>query len=119
MLQNILVIIEMTLRKKMDDTVKINKILNFLKHYKKGMYLYPGVLIRKFGIDINTAFFILNDLEKQRILKSSYELHHCGQVMGYVEVFNKLPETFECNICDEEVPALDNSSLIYEVIKDE
>lgn len=91
----------------------------FFRHYKNGMYIYPGVLKRKFGFDIQTSYLILEELKKQGILKSYYELHHCGKVAGYVEVFNMLPETFECDVCGEKISALENSSLIYQVVKDE
>lgn len=96
-------------------------ILNFLKNYKCGMYIYPGVIKRKFSISIEEIYSLLNELEKIGVLQSCYELvcSKCQKVMGTVRLFNELPDTFTCELCGEELPTLSNSVLIYKVVAED
>lgn len=107
-------------------TQKLNKettaaILEFFKHYKYGMWIYPGVLKRKFDLSIDMIYMILDEMEKGGILQSYYELYcsQCQKSMGTVQLFNELPDTFYCEICNAELPALENTILIYKVISHE
>ncbi len=121
MLSNTLSIIEMVLKNEVKCKNKIPKIMEFFNHYKKGDWVYPGVLKRHFSLELMSVYSILQELEKQGVLKSYYELYcsQCHKSMGIVEVFNKLPDTFMCEICGDELPALQNTILIYKVICDE
>ena len=93
-------------------------VLNFLKNYKCGMYIYPGVFKRKFNISIEEIYSLLNEMEKIGVLQSYYELvcSRCQKVMGTVRLFNELPDSFVCELCGEELPTLSNSVLIYKVV---
>ena len=120
MLLNTLALIETSINQKLHN-VDVPKLINFFKYYRKGMWLYPGVLKRKFGISISDVYELLYDLEKKNILQSYYELYcgGCQKSNGYVRLFNELPEEFECELCHLELPTLNNSVLIYKVIKDD
>lgn len=118
MLSSTLSIIEMTIQNKLNKNVDTPAILDFFKHYKKGMWIYPGVLKRRFSMDISDVYTLLSELEKQSIVQSYYELYcsQCQKSMGIVELFNELPDFFECELCHAELPAAENSILIYKVI---
>ena len=66
-------------------------------------------------------YSILSDMENEGILQSYYELYcsHCQKSMGVVRLFNELPETFMCELCNEELATLENTILIYKVVLDE
>ena len=38
---------------------------------------------------------------------------------GTVRLFNELPETFECELCHSELSSIENSFLIYMVVRDD
>lgn len=122
MLSTLLTHIETVIRQKrnLSDSI-IRDFVAFLGSYKVGMWIYPGVLKRKFGLSIVEAYEILDLLEKESIVKGYYELYcaHCQKSSGIVHVFNELPETFQCEICHEELDSLKNAVLIYQVVKDE
>lgn len=98
-----------------------NDVLEFLKYYNLNSWIYPGVLKRKFNLAIEDVYGILADMEKAGIVQSYYELYcgRCQKSMGTVRLFNELPESFICELCDEELTTLDNTMLIYKVILDE
>ena len=121
MLSNTLSIIETTIHNKLNNDVDIPSILDYLGHYRKNMWIYPGVLKRRFSLELSDVYDFLSELERQNILKSYYELYysHCQKSMGTVELFNELPEYFECELCHTQLPALENAVLIYKVIRDD
>jgi len=110
-----------TIQRKLNNTTNITALVDFFKNYKKNMWLYPGVLKRKFSLDLPEVYAFLSELENQGVLQSYYELYcsTCQKSMGTVELFNELPETFECELCHGKLPALENSILIYKVIRDD
>lgn len=121
MLLTTLLQIEQILAKQLNKETT-EAVLNFLKNYKCGMYIYPGVFKRKFNISIEEIYSLLNEMEKIGVLQSYYELvcSRCQKVMGTVRLFNELPDSFVCELCGEELPTLSNSVLIYKVVvKDE
>lgn len=121
MLSSILSTIGVTIQNKLNNDVDIPAILEFFSNYRKNMWIYPGVLKRRFELELSEVYKILSELEEQGILKSYYELYcsHCQKSMGTVEVFNELPETFVCELCHDELPAIENAVLVYKVIRDE
>lgn len=117
MLSTTLLQIESILAKQLNkDTIEA--VLDFLKNYKCGTYIYPGVLKRKFDIPIEKIYELLNEMEKVGVLQSYYELvcGNCQKIMGTVRLFNELPDKFVCEICGEELATLSNSVLIYKVV---
>lgn len=121
MLSNTLSIIETAIHNKLNNTADIPAILDFFKYYRKNMWIYPGVLKRRFSLKLPEIYELLVDLEQQNILQSYYELYcsQCQKSMGIVELFNELPEVFECELCHAQLPALENAILIYKVIRDD
>ena len=105
MLSNTLSVIETTIQHKLNNDVDITALIDFFRCYKVNMWIYPGVLKRKFSLS-------LSDI---------YELYcsNCQKSMGIVRLFNELPDSFECELCHCELPALENSFLIYKVIRDD
>lgn len=104
-----------------EGNVDVDTLLTFFKNYKKGYWVYPGVLKRKFGLPIKRIYTILDELEKAGILDSYYELYcgNCQKTAGVtIKTFNELPETFYCELCEEELSTLENSILIYKVVNE-
>ena len=103
------------------DDLKVNNLINFFKKYKVDKWIYPGVIKRNLQISIIDVYLLLDLLSKEGLLKGYYELW-CGQCQktnGIVSTFSELPDSFECENCLEKLPTLENSVLIYKVIKDE
>ncbi len=99
----------------------ISNLINLLQNYRVNMWLYPGVIKRKLGISISDVYEVLRILQEEGYLESYYELYcsHCQKSNGIViRYFSELPNTFECEICHAELPALENAVLIYKVIKE-
>lgn len=96
-------------------------ILDLLKHYKVGNWLYPGVFIRKTGLSNKEVFIVLELLRKENLLKQYYELYcpECQKTTSDVfEVFNQIPDTFECSECCHDFDGPQNSYIIYKVISE-
>lgn len=100
----------------------IESYINLLKYYKKGMWIYPGVIKRKLNIPISDVYESLGYLENQKIVCSYFELYcnNCQRSMGDVfESFNEIPDEFECEVCHGVFSGLENTILIYKVIIDD
>ncbi len=121
MLSNTLSVIETTIQYKLNNDVDITALIDFFRCYKVNMWIYPGVLKRKFSLSLSDIYAFLSALEERGILLSYYELYcsNCQKSMGIVRLFNELPDSFECELCHCELPALENSFLIYKVIRDD
>ncbi|MDO4922769.1 MAG: hypothetical protein Q4E82_01950 [Peptococcaceae bacterium] len=121
MLLNTLSIIESTIDLQFNNKVNTAAFLEFFRNYKKDMWIYPGVLKRKFLLSLTEVYEFLSALEKQGVVQSYYELYcsNCQKSMGIVRLFNELPTTFECELCHSELNTLENAYLIYKVIRDD
>lgn len=121
MLSNTLSVIETTIQHQLNKNVDSTALIDFFKKYKKNMWIYPGVLKRKFSLSIPEIYDFLSALEEQEILQSYYELYcsNCQKSMGTVRLFNELPNTFECELCHNELSSIENSFLIYLVVRDD
>ena len=62
MLSNTLSIIEMTIQRKMNKNIDSIALTNFFKNYRKNMWIYPGVLKRKFSLSIPEIYDFLSEL---------------------------------------------------------
>ncbi len=105
----------------LDETLK-KDILNFFKRYKKGSYIYAGILKRKFQLSSKEVYELLEELENEKILKSYYELYcnKCSKTNGELyETFNQIPKTFICENCEEELIGIENAVILYKVIIDD
>ena len=55
----------MTIQRKMNKNIDSIALTNFFKNYRKNMWIYPGVLKRKFSLSIPEIYDFLSELEKQ------------------------------------------------------
>lgn len=117
MLQSTLSRIEELATNEFIESIDINEFRKLFNSYKKGMWIYPGFIIRKLNIKPRIAYDFLKSLENEKILKCYYELYcsHCQKSMGRVETFKDIPETFICDYCDEELLGIENAVIIYKV----
>ena len=79
--------------------------------------IYPGVVKRQLSVSIEDSYRILSALEKAKVLESWYEYccGHCQRVLGTVQRFNELPESFDCEVCGTHMNTMDNTIKIYKV----
>lgn len=99
----------------------ISGLVQLLQNYRVNMWLYPGVIKRKLNMSIPDIYEVLQILQEEGYLESYYELYcsHCQKSNGTViRYFSELPDTFECEVCHAELPALENTVLIYKVVKE-
>lgn len=89
----------------------------FFSHYNAGDWIYPGVVKRQLSVSIEDSYRILSALEKAKVLESWYEYccGHCQRVLGTVQRFNELPESFDCEVCGTHMNTMDNTIKIYKV----
>ncbi|MFB5249627.1 hypothetical protein ACE38F_04405 [Bacillus mycoides] len=124
MLPNILLKIEEKLKgTSLLSGDQLDRFLVLLKRYKKGEWLYPGVLIRKLDIPSSKAYKLLDILKDIGILEVNYELycHRCNTFEGTIyETFSQMPNDLSCEGegCEAELIPLVNSIVIYKVIND-
>jgi Fe2+ or Zn2+ uptake regulation protein len=99
---------------------KTDEIIQFLSHFKKDYWIYPGVIKRKLLLNSNQVYHILNFMEKDGLLKTYYEQYcnQCQKSSGHVSVFNEIPDIFTCENCGAELSGIENSIIVYQVIKD-
>ena len=118
MLQSMLLKIEKIASNEVLMNVDINDFRDFFRSYKKGMRVYPGVVIKKLKLEPKLTYQFLMDLEKAQILKGYYELYcvDCQKTVAKVEIFKDIPETFTCDYCNQELSGIENSIVVYEVI---
>ena len=69
MLSNTLSIIEMIIQQRLSNKVDKTELIVFFKNYKKNMWIYPGVLKRKFSLEITEVYDLLNELEEKGFYK--------------------------------------------------
>lgn len=94
------------------------KALEFFSLYHSGDWIYPGAVKRWLGISIEKAYRILEHLKDMHCVESWYEFccGHCQRSLGTVRQFNEIPEVFECDLCGEVLPAMENTIKIYKVL---
>ena len=120
MLSNTLLQIEAIIQEKLNKETA-DEFLKFMKTYRKGMWIYPGVIKRKFSLSMSDVYNILTAMEKIGVLQSYYEMccDKCQKSVGTVKLFNELPDSFCCEMCGNELSTLENTILIYKVVMDE
>lgn len=120
MLSNILSIIEETAREQFNQNVNMKEIYDFFQKYRKGMWIYPDAIKRKFSLTSVEVYNFLIELEKKKIIEGYYELYctKCSKSMGIVKTINEIPDFFECEICHDELLAIEHTLVIYKVIQD-
>ena len=93
--------------------------INFFKKYKKNNFVYPGVIKRNTNLSYELIYEALFSLEKANIVKRQYEVS-CGKCpMAIEEIYfsiDAIPEFYYCDICNQELVAVDNAILIFKVV---
>lgn len=100
---------------------QIENLIDTLKFYDLGKYIYPGVIKRRLQITSAQAYAILGTIERMGIVKGCFEVNcfECSKTIGDVyENLSDIPEYVICPCCGNEIVAVKNAILIYKVIKD-
>lgn len=111
-------LLEKILINKIDDKINLKELANFLSLFKRGQFIYPSTIKRKFKIPDKEIYNILNILEKEKILKMYYEVFcgHCSKSLKLYEYYSQLEETTYCEDCEEKKETLSNVKIIYKVV---
>ena len=75
----------------MNKNIDSIALTNFFKNYRKNMWIYPGVLKRKFSLSIPEIYDFLSELEKQGIYIVVIAKNLWGQyvcLMSYLKLLN-------------------------------
>lgn len=121
MLQNTLVKINNILNDSNFNQHQIEGLLETFSHYKKGNWIYSSIFVRKYNLSIKQTYTFLEKLVDLNILKSYYELYYsyCHKATGDIyEVFNQIPDTFECINCNCELNGLENAIIVYKEVEE-
>jgi|GEM_PF-432718 len=103
-----------------DEQEKILKEL--LSHYKKDMWLYPGVIKSKVNLTIENTYRIMRELTEHGYIEEYYELYcgNCHKSTGrYYKTLSELPDEYECENCGYHEVPIENAALVYKVIINE
>ena len=101
------------------DSETVKQMLDIVAKYRSGTWVYPGVIKRKLNLSINIAYTALEVLCESGFLDSYYELicSNCHKTTGTaVKTFTELPSSFQCEICAEVLPTMDDTTLICKVL---
>ena len=117
MLQDLLVKVLKTKVNMSNSTFE--KLIRFLQNYKIGMYIYPSVIKNNINIKKEEIYKILTILEKEKILKSYYEIscRKCGRKVELVEKLKDISEEVYCEDCEENIDILSSTKMIFKVMK--
>ena len=100
-----------------------NAFLEFLNRYNVNDWIYPNVLYRKFGRDVNTVNDIykeLSNLELNGFVKKCIRIYcsNCQQHSGKYRKLIEIPEEVYCENCDKElIVPWDSTEICYKVLK--
>ena len=110
-------LLEKILKNKISDEIDFNKLVDFLLLFKKGQYIYPSVLKRKFDFSDSEIYNILNCLEGAGYLRMYYEVY-CGNCLQPIEIYkyySQIQDSIYCENCCESTNITDNVKVIYKV----
>lgn len=85
-------LLEKILINKLENEVNLNDIVDFLLTFKKGQFIYPSTIKRKFKMTDKNIYNILNLLEKENYLKMYYEVicGFCSKELKLYEYYSQL-----------------------------
>lgn len=97
---------------------RLEKIVSFLSVYKRGQWIYPGMLKRDLHIPIEDSYKILEALVSGGFLEGWYEFNccNCQRTLGTVRYFNELPTVLNCEFCNLNMNTMENTVKIYKVV---
>lgn len=97
---------------------EIELLVDFLRDYEIGQYIYPGMIISKLKITSLIAYNVLNNMEKNGFISKSYEEYcsRCGKVNGNIyDSFADIPDKMYCKFCGDRLDPIDDTVVIYKV----
>lgn len=98
---------------------ELTAICDLLRMYRIGMWLYPGVIVRRIPLTIDKTYAVVDTLAENNYIKPYYELYcnNCQKATGIVfETLGEMPQEFECEICHATMISIQNSILVYKVV---
>ena len=98
---------------------ELQDLIDFLKIYKKGSFIYPSVLKRKFNYSDKEVYNILSILEKEKVITMFYEVicDNCNKSIQLVQYYKDLEDYYYCEDCENNLNALYSAKIVYKVEK--
>lgn len=98
---------------------ELQDLIDFLKIYKKGSFIYPSALKRKFNYSDKEVYNILSILEKEKVITMFYEVicDNCNKSIQLVQSYKDLEEAYYCEDCENNFNALYSAKIVYKVEK--
>lgn len=100
------------------ENTQVELLIDFLKNYEIGQYIYPGMIINKLKITSLIAYKVLSSMEANGFISKSYEEYcsRCGKVNGKIyDSFGDIPEKMYCKFCGDRLDAIEDTVVIYKV----
>lgn len=95
-------------------------ILDFLRNYSAGDWIYPCVIQDALNLDIKVVYQVLNSLEADSIVEQYLELHcpTCHRFSGlFYKTIGDIPEEISCPSCGEKITSpLAHATVIYRMV---
>lgn len=119
MLSNIFAPAELLLKDKKFN-IDYDALFEFLNHYRKNYWVYPGAMHRELKIDIKLTYEILETCVEAGVLERYLDIHcpKCKYLTSnYYKTITEIPEEVNCPHCEEEIlNPIDYAMVIYRVI---
>lgn len=99
-----------------------NQLQLSLKHWTKNTLVYPSALKSKLNVEILKMYDMLEDIRAMGILERNYEVYcfKCSHFKGKIlKTPTDMPEDLSCDFCNHEFDPLNDTIMIYRVVKDE
>lgn len=121
MLQSTLLKLKNILDSEKYSELQREKLYKLFSRYESGNWIYAGVVKRKTKMSIKEVYLLLDKMEREEIITSYFEIScsTCHKTLGDIhESINDIPSKIYCENCGDEVDALKNAYLIYQVNSD-
>lgn len=96
------------------------KCREFFSYIKVNDFIYAGQLKSKIVIDIQTAYFMLEELKHQGYLINLYEVYcfDCNRSKGvFLDTIEEFNPDFYCDFCGKHLSVEENIIVLYKVVK--
>ena len=97
---------------------QLNDLTDYLKIIRPGNIVYPGVVIRKTGLNMRDAYSLLDEIEKFNFIFKVFEIvcPRCSKYTGEIyDSLNDIPDVFLCDSCDHEFSPLNSIVIVYKM----
>ena len=108
-----------TLKRILNNTKDIEKLIDIFSQYEIGDYLYPSVIKNELKLSDSKADEVLKEIEKNGYLKLCYILDcpYCHNEIDIFDDFQELISQNYCGNCNKKFSPLDHALIGFKVLK--